>query len=126
MNSLALAFLLATCGTVLSLVAVHGLDLSKYPFRKVLLNDQGQYYALYWNFSIPEATIHIALNVSTTGWVGFGVSPTGHMPGSDVIIGWVAHDGKIFFHVSCTQICILQINDNTSYSAHNHTVGSLC
>ena len=72
---------------------------AKYPFRATLFDDQGQYYGLYWNFSIPEATIHFAVNVSTTGWVGFGVSPTGQMPGSDVIIGWVTDDGTAYFHV---------------------------
>ena len=74
---------------------------SRYPFHKtVLLNDQGQFYELYWNYSIAApGTIHFAVNVSTTGWVGFGVSPNGQMPGSDVVIGWVAANGKIYFHV---------------------------
>ena len=76
--------------------AVHDLQ-AKYPFHATLFDDQGQYYGLYWDFSIP--TIHIAVNVSTTGWVGFGVSPTGQMPGSDVIIGWVTDDGTAYFHV---------------------------
>ena len=73
---------------------------SKYPFHKVLFDDQGQFYGLYWNYSIPAGTIHFAVNVSTTGWVGFGVSPNGQMPGSDVVIGWVAASGKTYFHVT--------------------------
>ena len=73
---------------------------SKYPFQKVLLDDQGQFYELYWNYSVAAGTIHFAVNVSTTGWVGFGVSPNGQMPGSDVVIGWVAAGGKSYFHVS--------------------------
>ena len=72
---------------------------SKYPFQKVLFDGQGQFYGLYWNYSITAGTIHFAVNVSTTGWVGFGVSPNGQMPGSDVVIGWVAADGKSYFHV---------------------------
>ena len=80
--------------------AVHT-DLSaKYPFHRTLFNDQGQYYGLYWNFSIAAKTIHFAVNVSTGGWVGFGVSPNGQMPLSDVVIGWVADGGRLYFHVS--------------------------
>ena len=72
---------------------------SKYPFHQVLYDDLGQFYGLYWNYSIAAGTIHFAVNVSTTGWVGFGVSPNGQMPGSDVVIGWVADDGSTYFHV---------------------------
>jgi hypothetical protein len=77
------------------------LELSaKYPFTSVLFDDQGQFYELYWNFSIAAGTIHFAVNVSTTGWVGFGVSPNGQMPGSDVVMGWITADGSNYFHVS--------------------------
>ena len=72
---------------------------SRYPFQKVLFDDQGQFYGLYWNYSIAAGTIHFAVNVSTTGWVGFGVSPNGQMPGSDVVIGWVAANRKAYVHV---------------------------
>ena len=84
---------------------------SKYPFQKVLFDDLGQFYGLYWNYSIAARTIHFAVNVSTTGWVGFGVSPDGQMPGSDVIIGWVAADGRTYFHVkyySCVHISAVE------------------
>ena len=79
---------------------------SKYPFQKVLFDDQGQFYGLYWNYSVAAGTIHFAVNVSTTGWVGFGVSPNGQMPGSDVVIGWVATDGKSYLYVSAAPIKI--------------------
>ena len=60
-------------------------------------------YDLYWNFSTVDETIHFAVKVKTTGWVGFGISPNGQMPGSDVIIAWV--DGeKAYFQVS--EACI--------------------
>ena len=88
---LSLVFLLATGADV---------DLSlKYPFKKSVFDDQGQSYEFYWNYSIATGTIHFAVNVSTTGWVGFGVSPNGQMPGSDVVIGWIAADGEKYFHV---------------------------
>ena len=75
---------------------------SKYPFQRTLFNEQGQYYGLYWNYSIAAGTIYFAVNVSTTGWVGFGISPNGQMPGSDVVIGWIATDGSMHFHVRMT------------------------
>ena len=34
--------------------------------------------------------------------VGFGLSPNGQMPGSDVVIGWVDDDGNAHFHVGCS------------------------
>ena len=61
----------------------------KYPFSKVLLDEGGQYYELHWNFSRSTESIYFAVNVSTTGWVGLGLSPNGQMPGSDVVMGWV-------------------------------------
>ena len=75
----------------------------KYPFNTTL--SEG-YYFLFWNFSTTDETIQFAVRVKTTGWVGFGISPNGQMPGSDVIIGWI--DGqKSYFNVSCMQsFCI--------------------
>lgn len=56
-------------------------------------------YKLHWNFDLEQQTIAFAVNVSTTGWVGFGLSPNGQMPQSDVVIGWVDNDGTTSFHV---------------------------
>ena len=94
----ALLFFLFAAGP--PLVAGGHADLSKYPFSRVLYDEEGQYYAFHWNFDIEAETIYFAVNVSTEGWVGFGVSPTGQMPGSDVVIGWVAQNGNTYFHVS--------------------------
>ena len=57
-------------------------------------------YTLHWDFDLDDETIMFAVNVSTTGWVGFGLSPDGQMPGSDVVIGWVDDDGSEIFAVS--------------------------
>ena len=89
---------------VLLLVSVLGLGTavnlqSRYPFSTVLLDTDDQYYALYWNFTRSTESIYFAVNVSTTGWVGFGLSPNGQMPSSDVVIGWVS-EGTGYFHVS--------------------------
>ena len=73
---------------------------AKYPFSVVLLDQDGQYYSLHWNFTRSTEAIYFAVNVSTTGWVGFGLSPNGQMPGSDVVIGWVSDQGNAYFKVS--------------------------
>ena len=82
-----------------AVLVIHGTPLDeKYRFRQMLDSD-GMYW-LHWSFDIEENTISFAVNVSTTGWVGFGLSPNGQMPGSDVVIGWVDDRGTTYFHVS--------------------------
>ena len=92
-----------TC--VLALATLSGVSLcatdleltQRYRFDKVL--DQSGYYKLYWSFSRRNETITFAVRVRTTGWVGFGLSPNGQMPNSDVIIGWVDGSGEAHMHV---------------------------
>ena len=97
------AFLLCFGLTVAAAVDLR----TKYPFSSVLLDQGGQYYALYWNFTRTTESIYFAVNVSTTGWVGFGLSPNEQMPGSDVVIGWVSSAGQTYFAVSCSTIGII-------------------
>ena len=61
--------------------------------------DPNGLYELYWNYNLTLQTISFAVRVQTTGWVGFGVSPNGQMPGSDVVIGWVDNNGRVQFDV---------------------------
>jgi hypothetical protein len=89
------------CSVVVGLSAAAPVNLqAKYPFSSVLFDQQNQYYALYWNFTRSTESIYFAVNVSTTGWVGFGLSPNGGMIGSDVVMGWVSN-GRTSFAVSC-------------------------
>ena len=39
-------------------------------------------YTLHWNSDLEEQTIAFAVNVCTTGWVGFGLSPNGQIDAS--------------------------------------------
>ena len=71
-------------------------DLTKYQFNATLVQD---YYWLYWNFSSIKESISFAVRVRTTGWIGFGLSPNGQMPGSDVVIGWIDDSSGPVFHV---------------------------
>ena len=91
-----LTLALALLATAMQLaMCAHSLE-EEYRFSAIL--DNG--YKLHWNFDLEQQMIAFAVNVSTTGWVGFGLSPNGQMPGSDVVIGWVDNDGNIQFHVS--------------------------
>ena len=76
-------------------------DLSEtYPFKATLNTaEDGGVYELYWTFDNAAETISFAVYVQTTGWVGFGLSPNGQMPNSDVVIGWV-DNRETFLHVS--------------------------
>ncbi len=90
--SLVIALIIAYASTSLG---AH--DLSQdYRFYATL--DQDGMYQLFWNFDLDAETISFAVQVKTTGWVGFGLSPNGQMPGSDVVIGWVDGEGMEFFH----------------------------
>lgn len=44
-------------------------------------------FRLYWNFTGTDIIAEI--HCRTQGWVGFGISPTGGMDKSDVVIGWI-------------------------------------
>ena len=87
---------------VLAVAVIAATDLrTKYPFSAVLLNDANRgYYTLHWNFTRETKMIYFAVNASTAGWVGYGLSPNGGMVGSDVVIGWVNKDGAAYFKVS--------------------------
>ena len=69
----------------------------KYKFSSVLAPNK---YILYWNFDLLEKSIQFAVNVNTSGWVGFGFSPFGSMEGADIVMGWFNEDtGTATFEV---------------------------
>ena len=69
----------------------------KYQFSRQL-HDR---YTVYWTYDPMAEEVSFAVFVLTTGWIGFGLSPNGQMPGSDVVIGWVDDGGRSYFNVSC-------------------------
>ena len=81
-----------------SLLALcHSRDLSQdYRFSSQL---DGDNYVMYWNFDYQTKNITFAVRVKTTGWIGFGLSPNGQMPQSDVVIGWVDNNGRAMLQV---------------------------
>ena len=88
-------------------VGAHGHALSQeYPFSAKLA---GEDYILHWTSDFQNNKLAAAVNVSTTGWVGFGLSPNGQMPGSDVIIAWVNSDGEVQFKVRYNSVLLYYI-----------------
>lgn len=78
-------------------VGAHDLP-AEYRFSAKFANGD---YLLYWNVDLQSKVISFAVDVATTGWVGFGISPNGQMPGSDVIMAWVDdRNGQVVFSVS--------------------------
>ena len=98
---------------------------SKYPFYIALSIDPTFQYDLYWKVDIEKEMIEFAVNVSTTGWIGFGLSPNGQMPGSDVLIGWISDNGieTISVHTEYNfGILVYQIMASTI----QYFLGSIC
>ncbi|GJP34919.1 hypothetical protein CLOM_g19397 [Closterium sp. NIES-68] len=47
-------------------------------------------FELFWSVNASDATIHVAAKAQTAGWLGIGISESGGMVGSDVLVAWVA------------------------------------
>ncbi|PSN48992.1 MOXD1 2 protein [Blattella germanica] len=54
-------------------------------------------YTVFWTPGQEDITFEV--QVRTLGYVGFGFSEDGKMPGADLVVGWVK-DGTVFFQVS--------------------------
>ena len=64
--------------------------------------DVNEAFKLYWSVKDADKSIHCAVEVKTTGWVGFGISKglSGTMKDSDIVMGWVDSKGKSHIMVS--------------------------
>ena len=69
---------------------------AKYSFSASL--DEDQNYWLYWKVDHDEGVASFAVQANAVGWIGFGISPDGNVPNSDVVTGWVAN-GKGYLQV---------------------------
>jgi len=56
-------------------------------------------YTVFWTPGAEDITFEV--QVRTLGYIGFGFSADGQMPGADMVTGWV-RDNQVFFQVgSC-------------------------
>ncbi|XP_014663258.1 PREDICTED: LOW QUALITY PROTEIN: DBH-like monooxygenase protein 1 [Priapulus caudatus] len=86
---------------VLLLDASSALQTSENFPQSALLDPEGR-VTLYWsNYThyllhmFDSTHIVFEIHAETTGWVGFGISPTGGMKGSDIATGWVKN-GNVY------------------------------
>ena len=74
-------------------------------FTNSALLDEAATVTLYWSVDWDSKTVTFAVEASTTGWVGFGISAgRGQMIGADIVIGGVTDDGKHYFMVCSWRI----------------------
>lgn len=65
-------------------LADHASSYSRHEFMQGEEDDDANGAAIFW--TIDNDTIHLALAVPATGWVGFGISEAGGMIGSDMAL----------------------------------------
>lgn len=94
MINLAIALFLLFPGVAFSIS--HQNLSANYDFSVTLKEDK---FWLYWSFNKTTQNISFAVRANTTGWVGFALSPDGHMPGSDIVMGWIDNSGMHHFYV---------------------------
>ncbi|XP_034760459.2 DBH-like monooxygenase protein 2 homolog [Acipenser ruthenus] len=91
-------FVAGLCSALLlctGLASVLGQDSGDMPFNETL--DSAGNVSLRWGFDSKQETITFQLACKTSGWVGFGLSPSGEMDGSDIVIGGVNPNGTTYF-----------------------------
>lgn len=71
--------------------------------RNAVLDGEGK-YEIRWEVNDEEKMVTFDLKVRTKGWVGFGISSSGKMNGSDIVIGGVDPNGKPYFQVSISSL----------------------
>ena len=102
MSTLQLAALIVANLALVPALALGDLFTS-YRHSATLYSDRnsGDVFRLHWEIDWERRTVSFAVNVSTYGWVGLGLSP---LPGSDVVVGWVRSNGDVWFDVSSCQL----------------------
>lgn len=65
------------------------------PYSNELVLKEPDIYYLFWTYN--DTDILMETHVKTTGWAAFGISPTGGMDNSDVVVSWLKTDGTYHF-----------------------------
>ena len=67
--------------------------------------DTNEKYYVEWEVDFNTNLVTFNVQVETTGYVGFGVSPGPSMAGADIVIGGVHPNGSSYFGVSASAQC---------------------
>lgn len=95
MNLLALTFLLFIINSS------YAIQVTESYTRSLELKANGD-YMVYWKVSglTQDSEITFEIHARTLGWIGFGISPNGGMPGSDIVIGgWNDQTKQLYLYV---------------------------
>lgn len=76
--------------------------------------------AVHWDISNDSQFIHLAVAVRATGWVGFGVSENGGMPGSDVVLFETATLQLRDAHILEERVPVTDTNNNDACSGSSN------
>nr|XP_046908595.1 DBH-like monooxygenase protein 1 homolog isoform X1 [Dermatophagoides farinae] len=66
-----------------------------YDWMHRIVLDSNNKYHLKWLFNMKQELIVFNVCVETHGWFGLGISHSGHMIGSDIVIGWIDQRGHV-------------------------------
>ena len=91
--------ILAILRVVLILLTAAILIESKTEHQSEILDQDGN-YKVDWYIDYEASRVNFTVTVRTTGFIGFGLSPSGGMIGADIVIGGVYPDGEPYFSVS--------------------------
>lgn len=69
------------------------------------LDDDGRIF-LAWEPDHEREVVTFEIEASTTGYVGFGISPYGSMTGADIFIGGVGANGVPYFSVNSMKCAV--------------------
>ncbi|KAM7367921.1 hypothetical protein PAMP_014186 [Pampus punctatissimus] len=105
----------------LSLVWTKGEGASDPAMPFVVYLDNNHLVCLKWGFDDLEGIITFKLEVNTTGWVGFGLSPNGGMAGSDIVIGGLGPNGQYFTDSHATGNSMPVVDKQQSYTLQSLT-----
>ncbi|KAJ2993963.1 hypothetical protein HDV02_001931 [Globomyces sp. JEL0801] len=74
---------------------VHVVTPTPEPLKPLIMSPDGR-WTLHHKVSDIKNLLHIVVDAEAeiTEWIGFGVSPTGAMDGSSMVIGWFNNDGS--------------------------------
>ena len=84
-------------------------------------------YKLYW--STNKTSIIAEVHVLTTGWIGFGISPTGGMNGADAIVAWIDSTGSTNFtdrHLTASRTALVDPIQNWFLIGSKQSNGYTC
>ena len=84
-------------------------------------------YMLYWTANTTSIVAEV--HVLTTGWLAFGMSPTGGMSGADAMVAWIDSTGKTQFtdrYLTASRTAVVDSSQNWFLMSSKQANGYTC